>query len=268
MGQPDSSIDIIHTGLVGEYGLVREYPPTSAEWDTLDRDIQSCGFKRLGLVTFSFAPLVILSAYSDGVQIFTIMGNPTQQPLVPLEYEFYTELEDDRSITTSTMQAAQANPGLGIYKESVERAPPKTILDQHRLHIQRFGKPQNDEILTIVDVVKSMDRFLARESGLEQSPGETMSTSHPNQLGIPVHPLADPQAIELARVWSSADQQYFVLNVEPYQDEPAVWGIFALDLMKHAARAYTQFDSRSKEETYKQILSGFMAEMEDPTESL
>jgi hypothetical protein len=38
--------------------------------------------------------------------------------------------------------------------------------------------------------------------------------------------------------------------------------------MKHAARAYEHLDGRSKEDAYKRILAGFMAEMESPTEEL
>jgi hypothetical protein len=44
--------------------------------------------------------------------------------------------------------------------------------------------------------------------------------------------------------------------------------MLAIDIMKHAARAYQQRDGRPKEETYKQILVGMMAEMQDPTEPL
>jgi hypothetical protein len=94
-----------------------------------------------------------------------------------------------------------------------------------------------------------------------------MSMEHANQLGIPPDPLGDPNAYEVARVWSSGGHQYYVLDVARYP-EPAVWGMLAIDIMKHAARAYQQRDGRPKEETYKQILVGMMAEMQDPTEPL
>jgi hypothetical protein len=94
-----------------------------------------------------------------------------------------------------------------------------------------------------------------------------MTVAHANQLGVPPDPLNDAKAFELVRVWSSRDSQYYVLNVAPYPD-PAVWGILALDLIKHAARAYQHHDGRDKEDTYKRILMGFMAEMQDPTEQL
>lgn len=95
-----------------------------------------------------------------------------------------------------------------------------------------------------------------------------MPPAHANQLGIPSGPLTDAQAFELARIWSSEGHQYYVLDVAKLGEDPAAWGICALDLMKHAARAYEQLDGRSKEDTYKRILMGFMAEMEHPTEPL
>lgn len=95
-----------------------------------------------------------------------------------------------------------------------------------------------------------------------------MVPSHPNQLGIPPGPVGDSQATELARVWSSQGHQYFVLNVAPLREHPAAWGIFALDLIKQAARAYQHLDGRSKEDVYKQMLAGFVAEMQHPSEPL
>lgn len=95
-----------------------------------------------------------------------------------------------------------------------------------------------------------------------------MPDTHVNQLGIPSGPLEDAQAVELARVWSSQGHGYYALHVQPFRDQPAIWGMMAIDLMKHAARAYEQLDGRSREDVYKQILVGFMAEMENPTEPL
>jgi len=44
--------------------------------------------------------------------------------------------------------------------------------------------------------------------------------------------------------------------------------MFAIDFMKHAARAYEQLDGRSRDDVYKQMLLGFMAELQHPTEPL
>ena len=93
-------------------------------------------------------------------------------------------------------------------------------------------------------------------------------TTHPHQLGIPPGPLTDTDAVEVARIWSSGGRQYFVLDVAKFGDDPAAWGICALDLMKHAARAFQELDGRSKEEAYKRVLPGFAVEMQHPTEPL
>lgn len=86
------------------------------------------------------------------------------------------------------------------------------------------------------------------------------------QLSIPPAVTRDPAATEITRIWLANEQQTFILDVRAI-DDPAAWGLFAVDLMKHAARAYEQL-GRDKEETYQRILAGFMAEMESPTEEL
>ena len=91
--------------------------------------------------------------------------------------------------------------------------------------------------------------------------------SHPNQLAVPADVLSSAESFELARVWLAHGHNYYLLDVTRFP-EPGVWGLLALDLMKHAARAYEQLDGRSREDTYKEILMGFMAEMQNPTEPL
>lgn len=86
-------------------------------------------------------------------------------------------------------------------------------------------------------------------------------------LSVPSSITNDPEAVEVARVWSADGHQTYILDVRHY-DDPAAWGLFALDIMKHAARAYEHLDGRSKEDAYKRILAGFMAEMQNPTEEL
>jgi uncharacterized protein DUF5076 len=89
----------------------------------------------------------------------------------------------------------------------------------------------------------------------------------PRPLVVPADAQRDPAAFELVRVWSSNDRQYFVIDVSKIAD-PAAWGIFAVDLMKHAARAYHQATGAPKEAVYKRILAGLAAEIQDPTEPL
>ncbi|HEX2780074.1 MAG TPA: DUF5076 domain-containing protein [Gemmatimonadaceae bacterium] len=94
-----------------------------------------------------------------------------------------------------------------------------------------------------------------------------MSATHPHQLALPQELLDDPNARELARVWFSEERQTLLIDARVI-DEPAAWGLFALDLMKHAARAYAQQGGISKEDAYKRMLAMFAAEMKNPTEPL
>ena len=95
----------------------------------------------------------------------------------------------------------------------------------------------------------------------------TSGAAGPKPLGIPADVQRDPAAFELVRVWSSNDHQYFVIDAAHIED-PAAWGIVAVDLMKHAARAHQQATGAPKGEVYKRILAGLVAEMQDSTEEL
>jgi len=94
-----------------------------------------------------------------------------------------------------------------------------------------------------------------------------MSTTHPHQLSLPPELLDDADARELARIWFSEERQTLLIDARVI-DAPEVWGLFALDLMKHAARAYAQRGGVSKEDAYKRMLAMFAAEMKNPTEPL
>ena len=93
-----------------------------------------------------------------------------------------------------------------------------------------------------------------------------MSHPHPNQIALPPDLGTTTRCLERARIWESDQGEFFLLNVT--DQDPAAWGIWAVDFMKHAARAYEQLDGRSREVAYKQMLAGFMAEMQSPTEPL
>jgi hypothetical protein len=99
------------------------------------------------------------------------------------------------------------------------------------------------------------------------TPDDYVGESHMPPLAVPPVIATNPDASEVARVWTDGEHQTFILDVSHYED-PAVWGLFALDLMKHAARAYQQFNGTPKEDAYRRILAGFMAEMQSPTEEL
>ncbi len=116
-------------------------------------------------------------------------------------------------------------------------------------------------------------QFDSRFDGWTIAPAQGPPAPSPsNSAGAGAIPLPpdiseDPAAVELARVWTAQDRQFFLLNAAGLP-EPAAWGIVALDLMKHAARAYRRIDGRSEQDAHKRILAGFMAEMQNPSDRL
>jgi hypothetical protein len=92
--------------------------------------------------------------------------------------------------------------------------------------------------------------------------------SGPARLALPLDLTSDPKATELATVWTGDERQFYILDVKQFRETPGIWGMMAIDLMKHAARAYEQLDGRPRQEVYKEILAGFAAEMQNPTEPL
>src|SRR5205823_10281516 len=79
-------------------------------------------------------------------------------------------------------------------------------------------------------------------------------------LSLPGEILADPEAVELCRIWTAQDRQFILLNPRALP-EPAGWGILAVDLMRHVGHAFHQLDGREMGEAYSHVLSGLMAEM-------
>lgn len=101
-----------------------------------------------------------------------------------------------------------------------------------------------------------------------RSPATPSPTSTAGTLAVPVSVTGSAGALELARLWTSdEDGETFVLNVEPLP-EPGMWGMLALDLMRHAARAYEQRGTHTREQAYKEALMYFMMEMKNPSAEL
>jgi hypothetical protein len=73
-------------------------------------------------------------------------------------------------------------------------------------------------------------------------------------------------ALEILRVWVTDAEQEVSIRTEVW-DDPAVWGIFLYDLVRHVARAYAQTTSRTEEQARDRILEGFSAEISSPTDT-
>ena len=67
-------------------------------------------------------------------------------------------------------------------------------------------------------------------------------------------------ARELARVWV-ANQQLAVVFDETLWDDPAAWGIFLADFMRHIRDAYVDRHGSPPEEVMKRIGEGLRAEL-------
>lgn len=58
-----------------------------------------------------------------------------------------------------------------------------------------------------------------------------------------------------------------VIKLYPVWDDPAAWGLFLVDVARHAARAYQQLGQRTESEVLDRIRQGFDAEWESPTDN-
>lgn len=82
---------------------------------------------------------------------------------------------------------------------------------------------------------------------------------------LPTPPLAAmPNAVEVLRVWvAEGSPQQFIL--QPTWDDPGAWGILLADLARHVAKAYAT-DGLSETEAFERVVTGLLAELENPTE--
>lgn len=88
---------------------------------------------------------------------------------------------------------------------------------------------------------------------------------HRGALSIPSHSKADKSAVEIARVWATADAMDVSFRVATEKD-PAEWGIILVDLAKHIANTYQQVESRDPAEVLARIRAGMDAEWSSGTD--
>jgi hypothetical protein len=82
------------------------------------------------------------------------------------------------------------------------------------------------------------------------------------ELPVPGAVDADPEAVELIRVWVADGKQHVSLATEVWED-PAAWGIMLVDLARHVASAYEETPYAA---SLERIREGFDAEWEHPTD--
>jgi hypothetical protein len=86
------------------------------------------------------------------------------------------------------------------------------------------------------------------------------------ELPIPPIAKADPNAMEVVRVWVAKGGQHVSLNPFTWSD-PEVWGMVLADLAGHLANAYHQEMGLDREETLRKISRLLVAELANPTDS-
>jgi len=85
------------------------------------------------------------------------------------------------------------------------------------------------------------------------------------ELLIPPVAKEDPNAQEVLRAWAAHQGLHISLNVDAWND-PATWGIFLADILRHIALAYEQAYAVSREDIAKTIVRIFKSELEMPTD--
>jgi hypothetical protein len=88
---------------------------------------------------------------------------------------------------------------------------------------------------------------------------------HQNELPIPPEAANDPQAFEMMRAWAAGGRQHVSLMGPHYRD-PAVWGVFLADLVRHIARSHHLNYGDDLSKTTRAIRAAYEAEMKDVTD--
>ncbi len=85
------------------------------------------------------------------------------------------------------------------------------------------------------------------------------------ELQIPPQAEGDPNAFEMLRVWAADGGQCVSLMGLNHRD-PAVWGVFLADLVRHIARSYHLNHGDDLGDTTRLIRAAFEAEMKHVTD--
>ncbi|WP_396595126.1 DUF5076 domain-containing protein [Brevundimonas sp. R86498] len=89
-------------------------------------------------------------------------------------------------------------------------------------------------------------------------------------IGIPPAALADPKAVEMARVWVAQNGLHCVLNVGTYRGskfrEAMAWGLMLADMALHIADALTKSgDEEDPAEALAEIRRSISMELDNQT---
>ena len=80
----------------------------------------------------------------------------------------------------------------------------------------------------------------------------------------PPDALADPEALEMLRVWIVKGGLQVVLSAWVWKDEPATWGRLLADTANHLADAIAAETGRNRAEIYAAIRDRLIEDLDDP----
>ena len=86
-----------------------------------------------------------------------------------------------------------------------------------------------------------------------------------NEMPPPQTAIDDPKAQEILRAWVAHGKLHLAFSPKTW-DDPAGWGIMAVDLMRHVARAYEAETGKRFEDVLARVRAGFDAEWESATD--
>lgn len=91
-----------------------------------------------------------------------------------------------------------------------------------------------------------------------------------NELTIPPAASADPNSIEMARIWVAQRKLNCVLNIGHWHgtsgiDERHAWGIVLADIARHASNAIHEGFGTDVQENLNAIVESFRVEIGDKT---
>jgi Domain of unknown function (DUF5076) len=87
----------------------------------------------------------------------------------------------------------------------------------------------------------------------------------PSILPVPHTTEGDPNALEIARIWTAHGRQHVLIRTGIW-DDPAAWGIMLVDFARHVANAYEADGRADYFEVLAKIREMFDAEWDSPTD--
>ena len=90
-------------------------------------------------------------------------------------------------------------------------------------------------------------------------------TASDRDLPVPAVVIEAPNAREILRLWTSEAGERVTLRIDGL--EPAAWGLILVDIARHVAHAYARQGTLPVNDAFVQVVTMFVAEIQEPTES-